>query len=651
MQENGLVAAEPLTKASGLSSGGSSSDEAALTARRLDVERRSIETLALAEQVSGGRPRGMSNSSSSGAGSSIVLHEQHEKGKRASALLKDADRLLERLTVASPGTSSDQQQAHHDGTFSGSSHPRRPVSDPVGDEYLHHHQQHYATPGHRRDGSLSTGAAPLSAGSYDYDSSATAGRSRGFTDPELDSQPARPASISAADGRSGTPPAYSGSSSSSSGKLKSSADAVSSPSGKGGKKSSWKPKPFGSVLSFGKRKKDKKESGGGGAESGGGRPGGEQSHVISGPFEVKHELHVDFTLEALPAHFVALLKSSGIAPTDIAKTNPNQLKHIIELTQRMAMDEEPVSRVPAAAAPLPNEQALTIDDLICAEDPRKLYYDEEKIGEGGIAEVYRAREKSTKRKVAIKKMNMFHKSLKPESIVSEISIMKACGCDNIVEYINTYKVKNEIWIVMEFMDRGCVTDILDQFTAGIRLSEQQMARICQSTLSGLCEMHRRHRIHRDIKSDNILINDLGQIKIADFGFATQLTIQKAKRNTIVGTPYWMAPEVISGAAYDEKADIWSLGIMAMEMAEGEPPYMDCLPLRALFLITTQGIPDLKHPDKYSGDFRDFLRVCLHVDPLQRPSASELLKHPFLQHGCSPSEIVRIAEAARAKRSY
>lgn len=132
-------------------------------------------------------------------------------------------------------------------------------------------------------------------------------------------------------------------------------------------------------------------------------------------------------------------------------------------------------------------------------------------------------------------------------------------------------------------------------------------------------------IHRDIKSDNILIGSRGEVKIADFGYAAQLTQQKTKRNTIVGTPYWMAPELIRGQNYDTKVDIWSLGIMIMEMAEGEPPYMEFPPLRALFLITTKGIPDLKDPGKWSSPFRQFVALCLEKDPEKRPDADELLK--------------------------
>jgi len=162
------------------------------------------------------------------------------------------------------------------------------------------------------------------------------------------------------------------------------------------------------------------------------------------------------------------------------------------------------------------------------------------------------------------------------------------------------------------------------------MEEAEIAWVCQEVLKGLEYIHSRHRIHRDIKSDNLLIGEKGEVKIADFGYAAQLSKQKQKRNTVVGTPYWMAPELIRGHDYDNKVDIWSLGIVVMEMAEGDPPYMEFPPLRSLFLISTRGIPDLKEPDRWTSQFKSFVKTCLKTDPEERPTAEELLKHPFLK---------------------
>jgi len=235
--------------------------------------------------------------------------------------------------------------------------------------------------------------------------------------------------------------------------------------------------------------------------------------------------------------------------------------------------------------------------------------------------------------------------LTEESLMYEIYIMKKCRHENIVDFFDAYKVGRFIWLAMEFMGLGSITDILDQFIT-LPMNESQIAAVCLGTLKGLACIHSSHKIHRDIKSDNILVNDNGVVKIADFGFAAQLTSKKQKRKTVVGTPYWMAPELIQGLDYDAKVDIWSLGIMALEMMEGEPPYMDFPPLRALFMITTQGVPDLKEPNKWSSGLKDFLKICLQRDPFDRPTSSNLLSHPFLLNSCSNVELVKVADQAK-----
>jgi len=243
--------------------------------------------------------------------------------------------------------------------------------------------------------------------------------------------------------------------------------------------------------------------------------------------------------------------------------------------------------------------------------------------------------KDPEKKVAIKKMEVKGDTIK--LLVTEINIMRTCKHDNVIEYIDSYVVDNQLWVVMGFMDAGCLTDILEQFSA-IQMSEPQISRVCNETLKALDYVHAQHRIHRDIKSDNILLNEKGEIKIADFGYAAQLTKKNIKRNTVVGTPYWMAPELIRGHDYGTKVDIWSTGILAMEMAEGEPPYMELPPLRALFLITTKGIPDLKELPKWSVDFKDFIKQCITKDSDKRPNAGDLLPHPFLKKSCSGEEF-------------
>ncbi|KAI5999363.1 STE/STE20/PAKA protein kinase [Pisolithus orientalis] len=259
---------------------------------------------------------------------------------------------------------------------------------------------------------------------------------------------------------------------------------------------------------------------------------------------------------------------------------------------------------------------------ICTDaDPTKLYRNLVKIGQGASGGVYTAYQVGTNLSVAIKQMDL-DKQPKKDLIINEILVMRASRHPNIVNYIDSFLYKNDLWVVMEYMEGGSLTDVV---TANL-MTEGQIAAVSRETAQGLEHLHRHGVIHRDIKSDNVLLSMNGDIKLTDFGFCAQISDPaSSKRTTMVGTPYWMAPEVVTRKEYGPKVDIWSLGIMAIEMIEGEPPYLNQNPLKALYLIATNGTPQIQNPEALSAVFSDYLAKALEVDAEKRPTASELLQ--------------------------
>ncbi|KAG0241644.1 signal transducing kinase of the PAK [Actinomortierella wolfii] len=281
-------------------------------------------------------------------------------------------------------------------------------------------------------------------------------------------------------------------------------------------------------------------------------------------------------------------------------------------------------------------------------DPYELYSDVTKIAEGESGFLYSATENATQQLVAIK-MIATTVTGKMKTIRNELELMKASRHPNIVAFVACHLTSTDLWMVMERMEISLADIIAINPYVGQQhqdqglLQECHMARVAKDALQGLAFLHKHERIHRDIRSDNLLMNAKGEIKIADFGHSVQLTKEKARRNSVVGTPYWMAPEVIRAWNYGTTVDIWSLGIVMREMLDGEPPFLHEPPLRAMFLIASGELPNIKNQAAASRRCVSFVTACTSGENEDRPSAEELLMHPFLDLACNADAMVKLLQ--------
>jgi len=268
------------------------------------------------------------------------------------------------------------------------------------------------------------------------------------------------------------------------------------------------------------------------------------------------------------------------------------------------------------------------------------------LGEGSYGSVYKAIDKRDQQVVAVKVLEM-EADEDISELEGEINILKTCKSKYIVSYKGSFQKDGNIWIVMEYCGAGSICDLMA--ICEKTLDEEQIAVIMKASLEGLDYLHKCKKIHRDIKSGNILLTTEGDCKLADFGVSAELTSTMSKRKTVIGTPYWMAPEVLQSSEYDGKADIWSLAITAIEIAVGEPPHSEVHPMRAIFLIPNSPEPTLPDPSAWSADFNDFLKTCLNKDPSKRPSAEHLLKnHPFITKAKSKAIITALVDECIAE---
>ncbi|XP_072931584.1 serine/threonine-protein kinase PAK mbt [Epargyreus clarus] len=284
---------------------------------------------------------------------------------------------------------------------------------------------------------------------------------------------------------------------------------------------------------------------------------------------------------------------------------------------------------------LTHEQFRAALRLVVSEgDPRETLAGFSKIGEGSTGVVCAATDLRTRQRVAVKMMNL-RKQQRRELLFNEVVIMRDYPHPNIVQMHASYLVGDELWVVMEYMAGASLTQIVTR----ARMDPEQIATVCKQCLKALAFLHGQGVIHRDIKSDSILMTEDGRVKLSDFGFCAQVSQELPKRKSLVGTPYWMSPEVISRLPYGPEVDVWSLGIMLIEMVDGEPPFFNEPPLQAMRRIRDMPPPRPRGAARCPADLLAFLECALVRDPAQRQPAARLLHHPFLRRAGPPALLV------------
>lgn len=341
--------------------------------------------------------------------------------------------------------------------------------------------------------------------------------------------------------------------------------------------------------------------------------------------------------------------------TTTFETNKSNVDHInknngdnngLKAESKTKMDHIKRHRKPKTQKMTESDARKILETMVTPGDPHDKYTLKDKLGSGAAGDVYLAVHKTTKVQVAIKRM-VLEKQQRKDMIITEIQVMKDMNFKSIVNFIECFLHGRELWIVMEFLEGGALTDIVLETV----MDENQMATVTKECLMALDYLHLHNIIHRDVKSDNVLVGMKGEVKLTDFGFCAEINADE-KRCTVVGTPYWMSPELVKKQKYDKKVDIWSLGILIIEMIDGEPPYLHETPLKALYLIAANGKPSVREESKsrLSPELTDFLDRCLQVLPENRADTKELLNHPFIMKAKSLSVLEPNIKAVKELKS-
>ncbi|RMB92723.1 hypothetical protein DUI87_30869 [Hirundo rustica rustica] len=327
--------------------------------------------------------------------------------------------------------------------------------------------------------------------------------------------------------------------------------------------------------------------------------------------EVEHlnkELQIYTGSSIEPAAAAAAVSSKGAFAAGAKKGSAGSL--FISSTDRAAAQHQEME----------DDSLQLLRKIVNMENPQRRYTELENLGSGAFGVVCRAVDTATGGEVAIKKIDLQEVSEK-QRIVNEIMIMKRNRSPCLVTYLDSYLVHEELWLVMEYMDGGTLSAVIRETP----MTEDEIATVSRECLQGLDFLHSNHVVHRDVKSINILLRTDGSVKLADFGLSAQLTPEQSRRSSVIGTAWWMAPEVVKGQPYGPKVDIWSFGIVGIEMVEQEVPYQNASPVSVQLLTATKGAPELRRPKFLSPLLRDFLSCCLQRDEARRCSAKELLQ--------------------------